>query len=61
MSAELIGIVSVGVALAGLNLGTAAFLIAWMRNIEQRMGTLEGHLSKLEGILLAKGLLEPTP
>ena len=52
MSAELIGIVSVGVALAGLNLATAAFFITWMRHIDRRLATLEG-------VLLAKGLLEP--
>ena len=59
VSAELIAILSVGVGLAGLNLGTAAFLITWLRNIEQRMGALECRLAKLEGVLLARGLMEP--
>ena len=44
MSAELIGTLSVGVAVFAANLTTAMFLITWLRHIDRRTATLEGGL-----------------
>ena len=48
MSAELIGILSVGVALGGLIL----WMGGWLRDVDRR-------LARLEGMLEASGLFRP--
>ena len=50
MSAELIGILSVGVALGGMIL----WMGGWLRDVDRR-------LARLEGMLEASGLLRANP
>ena len=42
MSAELIGILGVGVALAGLILTAALWIGGWLRDVDGRLARLEG-------------------
>ncbi len=58
MSAELIGILSVGVALAGVGVTFAGLILASvkelrddMRRIESRLDSLEQCMTRLEGVL----------
>ena len=66
MSAELIGILGVGVALAGLILtGQARLhkrideLVARLAAVESCMGALEQRIARLEGVLEGAGLFRP--
>ena len=49
MSAELIGILGVGVALAGLILTAALWIGGWLRDVD-------GRLARLEGLIEGSGL-----
>ena len=42
MSAELIGILSVGVTLAGLILTASLWIGGWLRDVDRRLARLEG-------------------
>ena len=42
MNAELIGIIAVGVALAGLIFSAALWLGSWLRDVARRLARLEG-------------------
>ena len=52
MSAELIGILSVGAALAGLILTASLWLGGWLRDVDRR-------LARLEGLIEGAGLFRP--
>ena len=56
MSAELIGILSVGVALAGLILTAALWMGGWMRALDARVGTVGQRMARLEGLIEGAGL-----
>ena len=51
MSAELIGILSVGVALAALHMASIKGLREDMKSMENRLDSLEQRMARLEGVL----------
>lgn len=68
MSPELIGILAVGVALAGLVLTVGGLAIAAIRalsarfeGLEARMGALEQQQARLEGLIEGSGLFRSVP
>ena len=56
MSAELIGILGVGVTLAGLILTAALWIGGWLRDVDRRLARLEG---LIEGSGLFRGAAAP--
>ncbi len=52
MSPELIGILAVGAALAGLILTAALWIGGWLRDVDRR-------LARLEGLIEGAGLFRP--
>ena len=52
MSPELIGIVAVGIALAGLILTASLWIGGWLRDVDRR-------LARLEGLIEGSGLFRP--
>ena len=55
MSAELIGILSVGVALAALILRQSARLDGRIDGLEARLGAIEQRMARVEGLLEGLG------
>lgn len=53
VSAELIGILGVGVALAGLILTASLWISGWLRDVDRR-------LARLEGLFEGAGLFRPS-
>ena len=59
MSAELIGILAVGAALAGMILTAALWMGGWLRALDGRVGTVEQRIARLEGLIEGSGLFRP--
>ena len=60
MSAELIGILGVGAALAGLILTAALWMGGWLRALDGRVGKVEQRIARLEGLIEGAGLFRPS-
>ena len=56
MSAELIGILGVGVALGGLIVTAGLWIGGWLRAVGARVGALEQRMARLEGLIEGTGL-----
>ena len=52
MSAELIGILGVGIALSGMILTASLWIGGWLRDVDRR-------LARLEGLIEGSGLFRP--
>lgn len=64
MSAELIGIISVGVTLSGLLLMLGSWLRSDIRDLASKVGDLDRRVSRLEGLIEGSAMLaqrEATP
>ena len=59
MSAELIGILAVGVALAGQMLAMFGWLTMRINAVETRLGRLEERVAGIEGLIEGAGLFRP--
>lgn len=59
VSAELIGILGVGAALAGLILTAALWMGGWLRALDGRVGKVEQRIARLEGLIEGSGLFRP--
>lgn len=53
MSPELIGILAVGATLLAVQLSSTFYMVSWLRNLDRRVAVIEG-------VLIGKGLLDPS-
>lgn len=60
LSAELIGILAVGIALGGLQLTLWGMIRTDLRDLANRVGTLERRQARLEGLIEGAGLFPAT-
>ena len=60
MSAELIGILSVGAALAGQMLAMFGWLTMRINAIETRLGRIEERVARIEGLIEGAALFRPS-
>ena len=56
MSAELIGILGVGVALLSVGVALGALILAGRRDMAQRLADMDRQLARVEGLLRGLGL-----
>ena len=61
MSAELIGILSVGVALAALIAGLAGLILSGHREMTRQLADVDRRLARVEGLIEGRGAPIPAP
>ena len=59
ISAELIGILSVGAAVPAAILTAALWMDGWLRALDGRVGKVEQRIARLEGLIEGSGLFSP--